>query len=138
MDTFSEPVQQLIIIQAFTLVSSLIALGVQLYREKRNRQWQRDDTASKIAMATKLEENTVLTQQTADIAQAGFAETNGTTEKIELKVNDLNRRVPSSAIRCGDVAAIVEQRQLDGRWERRNADSRVIVERQRRTDEPSA
>jgi hypothetical protein len=55
---------------------------------------------------------------------------------VTTKIDSLDRRVPASAIRCGDVAEITAQRRSSRNGQdRRHADTHVKLERRERADE---
>jgi hypothetical protein len=149
---FSDQVGLLFVTSLFTLLGTIVSLIVQLIREKRTREWQREDrrlnAAGREELSAKIDENTVVTQQAADIARAGFAEANHANDKIaqmtatvidhprleriEEKVQNLVQRVPTLTVRGTDVSEIVAQRAEPG--DRRTEESHVRLERRRKVE----
>ncbi len=116
-------------------LSSMTTLIVSLYKERRDRQWKREDEDRSRALSVKMDDTTARLEDAAQLAQGAIANEHPRLSRIEHDVHDLALRVPSSPIRSSDVDAIVSQRRAASSGDRRTEDSQVKVERRRRIDE---
>jgi hypothetical protein len=133
---FSDQVGLLFVTSLFTLLGTVVSLIVQLIREKRTREWQREDRrlqeASREELSAKIDENTVMTQQAADNTAAAIE--NPRLVRIEGQVQNLVSRVPTLTVRSTDVSEIVAHRTEPG--DRRTEESHVRMERRRKIERP--
>lgn len=93
----------LVAVTISTLVAQVVTIVARHFEREQRRRWQEEDRAWRAALTTEVHD-------------------------ASATMRDLNRRVPSAAIRVTDVAAIVEQRHNNG--ERRHGDTRVLVARE--------
>jgi hypothetical protein len=129
------------------LITTVLGIVVQIYRENRARRWAREDreesAKQRSILAQKIDENT-------EISKEAFKEANSVNQKIALigeanqtavldvrsAVEHLQDHLPQQIVRNTDLTAIVQQRStIDAPpADRRRAPTVVRVERRNNGD----